>query len=75
MTCWLLRAHTHRWKDTRVNKWFIVTEQQCECSAARHLWDPEDMAPIGSNEPHKWRPGLHPYNPENKNGQHQPTSK
>lgn len=35
----------HKWKDTRINPFFHVTEQRCKCGAARHLPSFEYLGP------------------------------
>jgi len=52
-----LFKHRHRWKDTRLNAFYIAVEQRCKCGAARHHLF-EDWRGI-EREPN-WRDGLHP---------------
>lgn len=59
--CWRLyfpRQHKHRWRDTRINPFWIVTEQRCACGACRHLADMWDVMPI--DQPVRWTDGPHP---------------
>lgn len=55
-----LFKHKHKWKDTRINRFFIATEQKCKCGEYRHhFWiDYKDGEPI-------WRAGKHPNSIEN----------
>lgn len=54
-----MNLHRHRWRDTRINAFGIITEQRCQCGQYRHHTVADlTGVPMGGDLP--WHSGRHP---------------